>query len=98
MFICALQQNVLLYLYECVLTHVSHCPALCNPMDCSPPDSSVHGILQARILEWVAIPFSRGSSQLKDQTHYFCGSCLLGRSFTSEPLGKLYIHSFLIYS
>ena len=39
---------------------------LCDPMDCSPPDSSVHGILQARILEWVAIPFSRGSSQPRD--------------------------------
>ena len=38
------------------------CLTLCNPMDCSPPGSSVHGILQARILEWVAIPFSRGSS------------------------------------
>ena len=35
---------------------------LCNPVDCSPPGSSVHGVLQARILEWVAIPFSRGSS------------------------------------
>ena len=38
------------------------CPTLCNPVDCSPPGSSVHGILQARILEWVAISFSRGSS------------------------------------
>ena len=38
------------------------CLSLCNPMDCSPPGSSVHGILQARILEWVAIPFSRESS------------------------------------
>ena len=38
------------------------CSALWDPMDCSPPGSSVHGILQARILEWVAIPFSRGSS------------------------------------
>ena len=38
------------------------CPTLCNPMDCSPPDFYVHGILQARILEWVAIPFSRGVS------------------------------------
>ena len=38
------------------------CPTLCDPMDCSPSVSSVHGILQARILEWVAIPFSRGSS------------------------------------
>ena len=38
------------------------CPTLCNPMDCSLTDSSVHGVLQARILEWVAISFSRGSS------------------------------------
>ena len=38
------------------------CPTLCDPMDCSPPGSSVHGILQARILVWVAISFSRGSS------------------------------------
>ena len=38
-------------------------PTLCDPMDCSPPGSSVHGILQARILEWVAIPSSRGSPQ-----------------------------------
>ena len=42
------------------------CPTLCDPVDCSPPGSSAHGILQARILEWVAISFSRGSSQLKD--------------------------------
>ena len=44
----------------CLVTQ--SCPTPCNPMDCSPPDSSVHGILQARILEWVAIPFFRGSS------------------------------------
>ena len=42
------------------------CPTLCDPMDCSPPGSSVHGILQPRILEWVDIPFSRGSSQPRD--------------------------------
>ena len=44
------------------------CPTLCDPMDCSSPGSSVHGILQARILEWVAISFSRGTSGPKDQT------------------------------
>ena len=44
------------------------CPTLCNPMDCSLPGSSLHGILQARVLEWVAISFSRGSSQLGYQT------------------------------
>ena len=41
----------------------SSCPALCDPMDCSPADSSVHGILQARILKWITVPFSRGSYQ-----------------------------------
>ena len=44
------------------------CPTVCDPMDCSLPSSSVHGILQAKILEWVAIPFSRISSQTKDRT------------------------------
>ena len=42
------------------------CQTLCNPMDCSPPDSSVHGNLQARILGWVSIPYSRGSSQPRE--------------------------------
>ena len=45
------------------------CPTLCNLMDYNPPGSFVHGILQARILEWVAMPSSRGSSGLSDQTH-----------------------------
>ena len=42
---------------------VQLCPTLCDPMDCNPPGSCVHGILQARILEWVAIPFAKGSAQ-----------------------------------
>ena len=42
---------------------------LCYPMDCSPPGSSVHGFFQTRILEWVAVSYSRGSSQLRDQIH-----------------------------
>ena len=54
------------------------CPILCDSMDCIPPGSSVHGILQARILEWVAIPF-RGSSWLKVQTRIFR---IAGRFFT----------------
>ena len=44
------------------------CPTLCDPMDCSLPGSSVHEIFQAIVLEWVAISFSRGSSQLRDRT------------------------------
>ena len=50
-------------------------PTLCDSVDCSPPDSSVHGILQARVLKWVAMPSSRGSSWPRDQTHvshFFC--------------------------
>ena len=45
---------------------------ICHPMDCSPPGSSVHGILQARILEWVVMPSSRGSSQSRDWNCIFC--------------------------
>ena len=55
------------------------CIQLCNPMDCSLPGSSVHGILQARILEWVVISFSRGSSQGRDWTRV---SWIAGRFFT----------------
>ena len=55
------------------------CPTLCNPTDCSPPGSSVHGIFQARGLEWVAISFSRGSFQPRDQTQV---SCIVSRFFT----------------
>ena len=56
------------------------CPALCDPMDCSLPGSSVRGILQAKILEWVAISFSRGSSQPRDRTWV---SRAAGRFFTT---------------
>ena len=50
-------------------------------MDCSPPGSSVHGILQARIMEWVAMPSSGGSSQPRDRTHVSCMSCIAGGLF-----------------
>ena len=62
-------------IWKCNMNKVKHagvshssCPALCDPMDCSPADSSVHGILQARMLECVAVPFSRGSYQPRDGT------------------------------
>ena len=55
------------------------CLTLCDPMDCSLPGSSIHGIFQATVLEWVAISFSRGSSQPRDQTQVFC---IAGRHFT----------------
>src|SRR5574340_309044 len=58
---------------------VQSCPTLWDPMDCSLPGSSVHGIFQARVLEWVAISFSRGSYQLRDRTRV---SCIASRCFT----------------
>ena len=51
-------------------------PTFCDPVDCSPPGSSIHGILQARILEWVAISFSRGSSLSRDRTQVSYISCI----------------------
>ena len=58
------------------------CPTLCNPVDCSPPESSVHGISQAGILEWVAVSFSRRALWPRDQTH---ASCVASIFFTTEP-------------
>ena len=56
------------------------CPTVCDPTDYSPPGSSVHGVLQARKLEWVAVPFSSGSSQPRNRTGV---SCIAGGFFTS---------------
>ena len=61
------------------------CLTLCDPVDCSLPGFSVHGILQARILEWVAIPFSRGSSNPGIEPR---SPAVAGRFFTTEPPGK----------
>ena len=60
------------------------CPALCDPVDRSPPGSSVHGILQAKILEWVVIPFSSGSSWPRDGTHVLSSSIQLSCSVMSD--------------
>ena len=70
----------LLLSHACVLSRLSRV-WLCDPMDRSPPGSSVHGILQARILEWVAMPSSRGSSWPRDQT---TSTRIAGRFFTTE--------------
>ena len=64
------------------------------PVDCSPPGSSVNGIVQARILKWIAIPFSRWSSRSKDQTR---GSSIAGRFFTVWATGKILRFSPKIY-
>ena len=77
--------NVYIYIYTlhkkcCCLVTKS-----CNSMHCSPPGSSVHGIFQARILKWIAIPFSRGFSPPRNGT---CISCIAGGFFATEPHGK----------
>ena len=56
------------------------CPTFSDPMDCSPPGSSVHGILQEKLLEWAVMPSSRGASQPRDLTQVFC---IAGRFLTS---------------
>ena len=87
-FTCHLSIPVCVYTYihtdTSFLLVTQSCLTLCNPMDCNPAGSSVHGILQARILEWIAVPFFRGSSWPWDWTQV---------SFTSggsEPPGELY--------
>ena len=71
------------FLYESEVTQ--SCPTLCDPMDCSLPGFSVHGIFQARVLEWVAISFSRRSSHPGDRTQV---SHIVGRCFTLWATGK----------
>ena len=71
------------------------CLTLRDPMDCSPPGSSVHGVFQARVLEWSAISTSRGSSPPNDRTCISSVSCITGRFFTAKlpqkPCHMLYI-------
>ena len=72
------------HIHPCVLS-LQSCLTLCDPVGHSLPGSSVLGILQIRILKWVAIPLYRGSAQSRDQTQI---SCIAGGFFTTEPLGK----------
>ena len=74
----------------CVWLVAQSCLTLCDPMDCNLPASSVHGISQARILEWIAITSSRGSSRPGTPTWVSWSPALAGRFFTTEPPGKPY--------
>ena len=65
-----------LFLRHCCCLVTQSCSTLCDPVDCSLPGFSVHGISQTRILEWVAISFSRESSWPRSQTHISCASCI----------------------
>ena len=71
------------------------CLNVCNPIDCSLPGISVYGILQARIVEWVAISYSRVYSQTRDQTQV---SCIVGRFFTTEPPGKAHFPTRVLFN
>ena len=69
--------NIFTFICPCVhAKSLQSCLTLCDPVNCSLPGSSVHRILQARILEWVAVPSSRGSSQTRAWTHFSCVSCI----------------------
>ena len=87
----SLKSSVISHLCICdPCTVAQPCPTLCDPMDRGPPGSSVHGISQARILEWVAISSSRGSSWPRDRT---CISGIAGGFFITEPPGKPHLWS-----
>ena len=73
------------------------CLALWNPVNCSPSGSSVHGILQARIPKWVAMPSFKGSSWHRNWTHVFCSSCISGRFSTAERPWKPIFYSHYIH-
>ena len=85
---------ICIYCWICVLVCQS-CLTLCNPMDCSLPGSSVHGISQAKILEWIDFSFSRGPSQHRYRT---CVSCTAGRFFTTKPPRKQYTYGWFMLS
>ena len=84
-----------IYYVICVCVYAQSCLTLCNPMNCSPPGSSVHGILQARILEWVAISFSRGSSQPRVRHTSLAFPALAGRFFTTVSPRKPQIYTYV---
>ena len=74
--------------FSCVHTHAQSCLTLCDPRDCSPPGSFVHGIFPTRILEQVAISSSRGYSQPRSPTHAACISCIDRRTRPLSHLGS----------
>ena len=96
-----LSSSLLLYDNNSVYVLIQQCLTLCDSMDCSPPGSSVPGSLQVRILEWVAMPFSKGSSQPRNQTYlsYVSGigrSCLYHQCHPKSPKSCLHIVKYKI--
>ena len=92
-----LQQNSICQFCVCAQS----CPTVSDPLDCSPPGFSVHGIFQARIIEWVAISYSRGSSRPRNRSHVSCVSCtgrwiLLPPHYLGSPMSILNILYFKV--
>ena len=85
---CIIEDIEMAVTITCACSGAQSCPTLCDPVGCSPPGSSVHGISQARILEWVAIFFSRGSSRPRDRPYISYVSCIANRIFTTALPGK----------
>ena len=79
------ETKIMLSLLTVKVLVTQSCPTLCDPMDCSPPGSSLHGIVQARVLEWIAISFYRGSSLPRDRTQV---SCIARRLFAVWATGE----------
>ena len=91
---------IYIYIYICVCVLVAQSSlTLCDPMDCSPPSSSVHEIFQARILDWVAISFSRGSSQPRDQTQVSCNIYIYNiiSSVNSDRIGVVRVDILVLF-
>ena len=84
---CAIQQVLADYLFyiSCCCLVTPSCQTFCDPMDCSQPGFSVHGIFQAGILEWIAIPVSRGSSLPRDWTQVSCFASLIAQLVKNLP-------------
>ena len=92
-YIC-IHTHIYTYICMCMCKVTQSYLTLCDPVDCSPPGSSVHGILQARILEWIAMSFSSRSSQPRDRTQV---SCIAGRRFILWATGEaiyMYTHTY----
>ena len=79
---------------DCWVLNCSEVSGSRGPMDCRPPSSSIHGILQTVTLECVAISYSRGSSQPRDRNHISCISCIADRFFTTESSGQRVLSAF----
>ena len=94
---CSLPETIttLLTCYECLSAKsLQSCPTLCNPMDCGPPGSSVHGLFQVRKLKWVAMPFSRDLSDPGIKPASLTSPVLAGRFFTTSTIQESAIRQY----